>query len=929
MCILLQINPQNHSKLRGEVLGILGDSVYPPKSWARSILIIDRLYHRYARASYKEFKIQWFVGRPPKVGVPELPSQQSFSKVWRYYKKKYNLKNLREKRLTKWLVIQFGQRSLSHESPRQEIEQQAIKLMVTQGLTMISAYRFRRALGAAKRIFRNDECEERLTRLEQSLGTSVRALPVIKRWTAARELLRYPPAAIGRANLPKMAEEYRIFRDISTALVMNNLDPQTLLANPDCDRLFQLVERRPPSILRKWEQRRILEALPFYLAGRLRESIDAILLCLVRKARLLRSRVHDEAEEDQREESLALLERTGRHFRALQVAIGEALASGSPSPLVPFQRTLSRLSKDSASALDRNRLYHLIGSRGAYTRKFAHRLVGIHFQGHDPHAKSTVEILQEIFSFAPFEKKVPDHCVEKLAFLQVPPNLLSQRQVFEPIVIITLADFLWSGRVTAALSRRYSNIWTDVPECKMEIDPNDWLSHRRYQMDKAWRTFERRATEEDLVKKGRLSIRKLPRQQSQLAEKRHRERHEAMVSKFKVVPILEVILKVHGSTGFLDNFKLKQKSPHQLSNEERLRLASGTLIAQGMNIGIREMPSVLDREYTTGRLQSFIDNYMTKENHEAAHANLITVWDKRKMGKLWGPGHLISVDGRVIGSFQNNLLSRYHYRKGRSGMTVYWFIRDDGIPTRVKPLGNQEWESWHVLDELLHPLADQSLRSSCGDTQGQFLALWGLAELVDRQILARFRRPSRVQLFKPSARNRADLEKLRTVRWDIIERGFPSMYRLAEGIKSGRVKAVDVLRRWHLYDDRGCDVAEALRELGKVARTEFLLRYASDIDLQNRVRCACNDAEMWNSFHEAIFWGNGGKLRSNDPLRQEESLLALTLVMFSIIFYTVEIYGEKLRKAKAPTPVIWDHIQVLGRYQFRRSWISRDFTMKN
>jgi TnpA family transposase len=904
------------------MLGILGDSMYPRKSWARTLVIIDSLYQRYARASYLKFKKQWYAGRPPTNGIPQLPAQQTFSKIWVFYRNKNGLKNIRGNRLVNWLIDQFGHRCLNYESSRQEIKQQAIKLMVDQKLVMISAYRFRRALGAAIRTFRSDECEERFTRLGQSLGTSFRALPIVKRWTAAQELLRYPSAALGRANLPKMAEEYRIFRDISTSLTKNNLDPQILLDNPDCDRLFQFVERRPPSILRRWEQRRILEALPFYLAGRLRESIDAVLLCLVRKARLLQSRVHDEVEEDRRDESLALLERSGRHIHSLQIAIGEALASGTPTPLIPFQRTLSRLSKDSASTLDRNRLYLLIGSRGIYTRKFARRLVGIQFKGHDPHANSIVDVLQEIFRFAPFNEKVPKISVDKASFLQVPSNLLSQRQVFEPIVIITLADCLWSGRITASLSRRFADVWTRIPESKNGIDPAEWVRNRRCQLDRAWKAFENKARGTNLVKDGRLHIEKLLRRRSRQAEMNHRERHDAMVSRFDVVPILDVVLKVHRMTGFLDNFKLSQKSPHQLSNEDRLRLASGTLITEGMNIGTREMPTVLDREYTVGRLQGFIDNYMTKANLEATLECLLTAWDERKMGKFWGPGDSISVDGRVIGAFQNNLLSRYHYRKGRSGMTVYWYLRDDGIPTRVKPLGNQEWEAWHVLDELLHPLAGQKLASSCGDTQGQFLALWGLAEMVDKRIMARFRRPSRVRLFKPSARNRANMITLRTIRWDIIERGLPSMFRLAEAIKSGKIRAVEVLRRWHLFNDKGIDVAEAYRELGKVDRTEFLLDYASDKDLQRKVRDGCNDAEMWNSFHEAIFWGNGGKLRSNNPLRQEESLLALTLLMFSIIFYNVEKYGKRMKKARAPTPVIWDNIQVLGKYQFRRSWIS-------
>jgi TnpA family transposase len=393
-----------------------------------------------------------------------------------------------------------------------------------------------------------------------------------------------------------------------------------------------------------------------------------------------------------------------------------------------------------------------------------------------------------------------------------------------------------------------------------------------------------------------------------------------MIAKFRIVSIPEVVLKVHKSTGYLDEFKLNKPAPHQIKDEERLRSITGVLIAKGMNIGIRETASVIGYGGSVGRIQNISNNYMTKENLESALSRLIEVWDERRMGAQWGPGQLVSVDGRVIGAYQNNLLSRYHYRKRKSGMTVYWYRRDDGIATRVKTLGNQEWEAWHVIDELVHPLANQNLKSSCGDTQGQFLALWGLAEILGKEILARFRRPSRVLLYKPSNRNRAGLKKLRIIRWDIIEQGLPSILRLAEAIRSGRVQASEVLRRWHLYDDNGVDITEALRELGRVSRTEFMLRYAQDKDIQRKIRDACNDAEAWNSFHEAIFWGNGGKLRSNNPDRQEESLLALSLLMNSIVFYNVDFYGEKLKKARAPTPVVWDHVQILGKYQFKRVW---------
>src|SRR3990172_1763458 len=101
-----------------------------------------------------------------------------------------------------------------------------------------------------------------------------------------------------------------------------------------------------------------------------------------------------------------------------------------------------------------------------------------------------------------------------------------------------------------------------------------------------------------------------------------------------------------------------------------------------------------------------------------------------------------------------------------------------------------------------------------------------------------------------------------------------------------------------------------------------------DEGLQRRVQKACNEAENWNAFHEAIFWGNGGKLRSNDPRRQEESLLAATMLMDSVVYYNVDAHGRELARARAPTPAIWDHITRLGKYHFRRDWF-QGFSREN
>ena len=862
------------------------------------------------------------MGRPPKGGLPKPPSHPTISRFWTYYKLKNKLRYIRGKRLTDWILAQFGERRMDPESPKPELEHLATAEMASQGIVMPSAYRFRRSLASAIRSFRNEDCEKRVDRLGLSLGVSIRDLPIAKRWTAANELLRFSPAHVGKANIPKMVEEYRIYNEISKVLVQNKLEPAILLANPDCERLFRFVENRRPSLLEKWERRKVLEALPFYLAGRLQESIDAILLCFIRKARLLRSRITEEVEDTRREESLALLERSEPHLRALQFAIAKALATGTPEPLKPFQRRIHHIHKAGKTTLDRHRLYRLIGSRGTYTRKLARRLVGLELAGREPHAHALVKILPEVFRFAPFDEEIPSGVVKQLQFLEVPADFLRQRRVFEPAVLITLADYLWAGRVTVSLSRRFSNMWGSIPSRKPDLNAHEWVRDRRLEFNRNWGEFERCIKGSNLVENGRLRIRRPRRLFGKRYERILRKRHDALVNRIPPVPILKLIFSVHKATGLLDAFQLPFKHPHKLDDEQRTRLAAGVLVSLGMNIGIRDMASVMGRDYQIGRIQHFTDYYMTKENLESALSRLLKTWDDRQLGLRWGPGKLVSVDGRVVGAFQNNILSRFHYRRGRSGMTVYWFRRDDGLSTRVKVLGNQEWEAWHVLDELLHPLTGHDLHASCGDTQGQFLSLWALAELTGKEILARFRRPSTVNLYKPDARNRAGLRNLRVVRWDIVENCLPGILRLVEAIKDREMTAADVFRRWHLFDEDGHDIATGLRELGKVKRTEFLLEYAHDQELQRKIQKACNDAEAWNSFHEAIFWGNGGKLRSNDPIRQEQALLALTILMDAIVFYTASRYMKELKKARSPTPVIWDHIQLLGRYQFKKGWIS-------
>jgi hypothetical protein len=209
---------------------------------------------------------------------------------------------------------------------------------------------------------------------------------------------------------------------------------------------------------------------------------------------------------------------------------------------------------------------------------------------------------------------------------------------------------------------------------------------------------------------------------------------------------------------------------------------------------------------------------------------------------------------KIMISFINNMLSRFHYRKGRMGVTIYWFVRNDWIANYVKVIGNDEWESWYVIDGLLNSYCDKEVRQSCGDTQGQLLSLWGIGALLGLDIRARFRVIKNVNLYKSSENCQVEpLKYVGSIDWNIIKKCLPSVMKLANAVKSRKRGSKDFLSTWNIYDENGVNVAEGLREIGKIYRTKFILKYLMNEELQQDIREGCNRAEFWNKFQDAVF----------------------------------------------------------------------------
>jgi len=84
------------------------------------------------------------------------------------------------------------------------------------------------------------------------------------------------------------------------------------------------------------------------------------------------------------------------------------------------------------------------------------------------------------------------------------------------------------------------------------------------------------------------------------------------------------------------------------------------------------------------------------------------------------------------------------------------------------------------------------------------------------------------------------------------------------------------------------------------------------------VQRACSRTETWNSFQQAVAWGNGGRIATNNPRRREELGLAQAVLMNAITFHTVWRHGDRLRKKRNATPIQWGHVRRYGQYRIGR-----------
>ncbi len=164
-----------------------------------------------------------------------------------------------------------------------------------------------------------------------------------------------------------------------------------------------------------------------------------------------------------------------------------------------------------------------------------------------------------------------------------------------------------------------------------------------------------------------------------------------------------------------------------------------------------------------------------------------------------------------------------------------------------------------------------------------------------------------------------------TINHELIRSYWDEILRLATSIKQGTVTASLILRKLSSYP-RQNGLAIALRELGCIERSLFILDWLQSVDLRRRVHVGLNKGEARNALARAIFFYRLAEVRDRAFDQQQYRASGLNPVTAAIVLWNT-VYMDLAIKALRDhgqtiddsflqylSPLGWGHINLSGDY---------------
>jgi TnpA family transposase len=396
---------------------------------------------------------------------------------------------------------------------------------------------------------------------------------------------------------------------------------------------------------------------------------------------------------------------------------------------------------------------------------------------------------------------------------------------------------------------------------------------------------------------------------------------QAITSEMSEASILDVLteteqwLDLHKFFGPLSGFESKIDDP-------RKRFIT-TLFCYSCNLGpvqtARSVKGLSRKQVAWLNLK-----HVTEQRLDKAIVKVINAYNRFSLPRYWGSGKSASADGTKWNVYEQNLLSEYHIRYGGYGGIGYYHVSDKYIALFSHFIPCGVYEAVYILDGLINNQSDIQPDTLHGDTQAQSTPVFGLAHLLGINLMPRIRNIKDLVFFRADRQDQYEhIGSLfrGNIDWELITRHLKDMLRVVISIKAGKIAPSTILRRLGTASRKN-RLYYAFRELGRVIRTIFLLKYINDAELRRTINAATNKSEEFNDFVKWLFFGGDGIIAENIRHEQRKVIKYNQLVANMVILHNVHSMSRILKRLQGKGYVLTEEI-LRGMAPYRRSHINR------
>jgi len=395
--------------------------------------------------------------------------------------------------------------------------------------------------------------------------------------------------------------------------------------------------------------------------------------------------------------------------------------------------------------------------------------------------------------------------------------------------------------------------------------------------------------------------------------------------RYPLIEVPDLLREVHEWTGFADCFTHVRTgdTPRNVS-----AMLAGVL-ADATNLGPKRMASA-SKGISAHQISWMRTFHARSETYRAAQACVTDAHTRHPHSRLWGNGTTSSSDGQFFRASDRAAKRgdiNLHYGS-EPGSKFYSHLSDQYGYFSILPISPTESEAAYVLDGLFDQDTALDIQEHFTDTGGASDHVFGLFALIGKRFAPRLRnlKDRKFHTFEkgdayPALSNHIGAPINTTPildHWD-------DLLHLAASITTRAVVPSTILKKLSA-SPKESQLAKALRELGRIERSLFMIEWYSSSTLRRRCQAGLNKGEAAHKLKRAVFFHERGELRDRSFESQAFRASGLNLVVSAIVHWNT-VYLDRavteLKRAgrnipdkllKHISPLSWEHINLTGIY---------------